>query len=144
MNYLDFICTRERFDGKTDPAVSVFDAYENYEQLTEFYDSCPECQSFPREEYFSGGWYNNWKDYVIWEDGKIAARAGVWELNENMWEVAGVITRPEYRSRGYSVRIVAHCIAKIVEQGKTAFLSTAKSNYPMIAVAEKAGFRRKE
>ena len=140
MSYLNFVCTKERFRGSEDEAVSEFDAYENYDAITELYDSCPECESFTKEEYFSGDWYENWVDYVIWENGRIAARAGVWKLNEKEWEVAGVITRPEYREKGYSTRIVAHCIAVIVEQGKTAILSTAETNEPMIAAAQKAGF----
>ena len=144
MKYLDFICTKELFRGKTDESVSVFDAYETYEQLTEFYDSCPECESFSKEEYFSGGWYDNWTDYVIREDGRIAARAGIWRSSEAEWEVAGVITRPEYRGRGYSARLAAHCIAVIVEQGRTAILSTAETNYPMIAAAKRAGFVLRE
>lgn len=144
VEYLNFLCTKENFTGSSDPSVEEFDAYENYDFLTKFYDSCPECESFPKDEYFSGGWYENWTDYVIWEDGKIAARAGIWKVNEETWEVAGVITRPEHRVRGYSTRLVAHCIAKIVERGRTAFLSTAESNLPMIAAAIKAGFRLQE
>ena len=140
MKYLDFICTKEMSRGKRDEFVTEFDAEQNYERLTEFYDSCPECESFPREEYFSGGWYDNWTDYVIWEDGRIAARAGIWRNSETEWEVAGVITRPEYRGRGYSARLAAHCIALITEQGRTAILSTAETNHPMIAAAERAGF----
>lgn len=139
--YLDFICTKELFRGTLDTAVSEFDAYENYDVITEFYDSTPECQSFPKEEYFSGGWYDKWVDYVIWEDGRIAARAGIWKISEREWEVAGVITRPEYRGQGYSARLVAHCIAVIVEQGRTAILSTAETNFPMIGAAKRAGFR---
>ena len=142
--YLDFVCTKEMFCGRRDSAVSEFDAYENYDVITEFYDSTPECQSFPKEEYFSGNWYDNWVDYVIWEDGRIAARAGVWKLDGKEWEVTGVITRPEYRGKGYSARLVAHCIAVIVEQGKTAILSTAETNVSMIAAAQKAGFTVRE
>ncbi len=142
--YQNFICTKEMFHGTTDAAVVEFDAYENYDVITELYDSTPECQSFPKEEYFSGGWYDNWVDYVIWEDGRIAARAGIWKLNEKEGEVAGVITRPEYRGKGYSTRIVAHCIAEIVKQGRTAILSTAETNAPMIAAAQRAGFRQEE
>lgn len=138
--YLNFVCTKDMFSGSLDPFIVEFDAYENYDIITELYDSCPECQSFPKEEYFEGNWYDKWVDYVIWEDGRIAARAGIWKLNEEEWEVAGVITRPEYRLQGYSVRMVSHCISKILEQGKTAILSTAETNYPMIGAAKKAGF----
>ncbi len=140
IRYLDFVCTKDTFRGSFDASVAAFDAYENYEMITAFYDSCPECQSFPKEEYFSGDWYDKWEDYVIWDNGRIAARAGIWKNSEEQWEVAGVITRPEYRQKGYSARIVSHCIAKILEQGKTAILSTAETNYPMIGVAKRAGF----
>jgi len=139
--YIDFICTKSHVcTGADDPLVRAFDAWENYEELCAFYDSCPECQSFPKEEYFDGDWYANWEDYVIWEDGRIAARAGIWKVSEVQWEVAGVITRPEYRNKGYSARLVAHCIAKILEQGKMAILSTAETNISMIRAAKKAGF----
>ena len=140
VKYLEFICTEETFHGSEGPSVVPFDAYENYDQITAFYDSCPECRSFPREEYFYGDWYENWEDRVIWEDGVIAARAGIWKIAPDKWEVAGVITRPEYRGRGYSARVVSDCAAKILEAGRTAFLSTAETNHPMIAAAKKAGF----
>ena len=140
MKYLDFICTKEMFTGSTDSSVVPFDAYENYEIITALYDSCPECESFPKEEYFSGDWYDKWEDYVIWEDGRIAARAGIWKCNEEQWEVAGVITHPEYRNKGYSARIVSHCITRILNEGKAAILSTAETNYSMIHAAQKAGF----
>ena len=142
--YLNFICTKDTFSGALDESLEIFDAYENYELITAFYDSCPECQSFPKEEYFGGNWYNNWEDYVIWMDGRIAARAGICKVDDEKWEVAGVITRPEYRKKGYAARLVSHCAAKILEQGKIAFLSTAETNYPMICAAKKAGFILRE
>ena len=138
--YLNFICTGETFRGTFDDSVEPFDAYENYGQLVSFYDSCPECQSFPKEEYFSGDWYSSWEDYVIWEDGVIAARAGIWKVDDRQWEVAGVITRPEYRGRGYSVKVISFCVAKILSRGKAAILSTAETNRPMIRAAKRAGF----
>lgn len=140
IKYLDFICTKDTFHGSYDASVVPFDAYENYEIITALYDSCPECESFPKEEYFSGDWYDKWEDYVIWEDGRIAARAGIWKCNEEQWEVAGVITHPEYRNKGYSARIVSHCITRILNEGKAAILSTAETNYSMIHAAQKAGF----
>ena len=138
--YLNFICTKETFTGTSTEYVTFFDAFNNYETITTFYDSCPECQSFPKEEYFDGDWYDNWEDYVIWEDNIIAARAGIWKTDDDAWEVAGVITRPEYRQKGYSARIVSYCVSKILAQGKAAILSTAETNYAMIRVAKKVGF----
>ena len=144
MKYLDFICTKEDFSGCPDAKIQEFDAYRYYDLLTEFYDSCPECESFPKEEYFPEGPRQDWVDYVIWRDGRIVARAGIWMAADEAWEVAGVITRPEYRNRGYSAQLVSHCIAKILAEGKMAILSTAETNLPMIRAAQKAGFKRVE
>lgn len=140
IKYLNFICTKDTFAGTSDETVTRFDAFANYETITAFYDSCPECQSFPKEEYFDGDWYDNWEDYIIWEDDRIAARAGIWKIDDKTWEVAGVITRPEYRQKGYSKQLVSYCVSKILEQGKVAILSTAETNNAMIRVAEKVGF----
>ncbi len=140
IKYLNFICTKDTFTGASDESVTLFDAFKNYETITAFYDSCPECQSFPKEEYFDGDWYDNWEDYVIWEDDRIAARAGIWKIDDKTWEVAGVITHPEYRQKGYSKKLVSYCISRILEQGKVAILSTAETNYAMIRVSQKVGF----
>jgi len=43
-----------------DDFICAFDAWENYDVLCQFYDSCLECQSFPREEYFSEGSQDHW------------------------------------------------------------------------------------
>ena len=138
--YLHFICTKDNTTGHLDPSVVPFDAFNNYEAITAFYDSCPECQSFPKEEYFQGDWYNQWEDHVIWDQGRIVARAGIWKVSQQEWEVAGVITLPEYRKKGYSTRILSHCIYLILLQGKNAILSTAETNISMITAAKKAGF----
>lgn len=142
--YIEFICTKATFPEFFDAAISEFDAFEHYELLTAFYDACPECESFPRDVYFPNGRDPNWTDYVILEDGKIAARAGIWKFSDAEWEVAGVITHPDYRGRGYSERIVRHCTAKILAHGKTAFCTTAETNTAMIATALKAGFQIRE
>ena len=139
--YIEFICTKVSSPEPFDTAISEFDAFENYELLTAFYDACPECESFPKEVYFPNGRNSDWTDYVIWENGKIAARAGIWKFSDTEWEVAGVITHPDYRRRGYSERIVRHCTAKILAQNKTAFCTTAETNTAMIATLLKAGFQ---
>ena len=142
--YIDFICPKNTVVSAEDPLVSTFDAWENYDILCDFYDSCPECQSFPKEEYFAEGSQEKWTDYVIFENGVIAARAGIWRCDDEQWEVAGVITRPEYRGRGYAQRLVRHCIGVIHANGRDAILTTHETNQAMIAAAIKAGFATKE
>ena len=142
--YIDFVCTNLSVAGDADVTICIFDAWENYDLLCAFYDACPECQSFPKEEYFTEGSQANWEDYVIFENGVIAARAGIWKASDTEWEVAGVITRPEYRGRGYAQQLVRYCVMKILENGKTAVLSTHETNAAMIRAALKAGFAVKE
>lgn len=142
--YIDFICKKENArTGADDTLVRAFDAWENYDVLCQFYDRCPECQSFPKEEYFAEGSQDNWEDYVIWEDGVIAARAGIWKCSDTEWEVAGVIVCPKYRGKGYAQRLVRYCIDMIHANGKDAILSTHETNKAMIGAALKAGFEIK-
>ncbi len=58
--------------------------------------------------------------------------------------LANVYIDEEYRNKGYAVRLVSHCIAKILAQGKNAILTTAETNHSMICAAKKAGFMIQE
>ncbi|MBQ6795099.1 MAG: GNAT family N-acetyltransferase [Clostridia bacterium] len=78
---------------------------------------------------------------MIIEDGEIISRAGIWKVNEEFWEVAGVSTLPEYRKQGYGEAVVRSCIAKILENEKVATCTTKTTNIPMINTAIKAGFK---
>jgi len=78
--------------------------------------------------------------YVIWEDGKIVARAAVWKYSETAWEVAAVSTLPGYRKRGYGAMVVSHLTAIILTNGKVATCTTGDTNTAMRGLAKKVGF----
>lgn len=136
-----FICTKDFFNGNVDNAVSKFDAYANYDLLNKFFGMHDKSLMCPKEEYFDGFDYSTWDDYVIMEDGKIVARAGIWKYSDEAWEVAGVSTLPQYRQQGYGEKVVRHCIAVILSNEKIATCTTQENNTAMIKTAQKAGFR---
>jgi hypothetical protein len=71
----------------THNSVLAFDAYENYELLNEFFGSFDKNLMCSKEEYFDDGIdYDTWDDYVIWDDGKIVARAGIWKYSQTAEE----------------------------------------------------------
>ena len=137
---IKFQCTKDSFKGSTHNCVLEFDAYENYEQLNEYFGSFDKSLMCPKEEYFDGFDYDTWDDYVIFEDGKIVSRAGIWKYSQTAWEVAGVSTLPEYRCKGYGKIIVSHCTAIILNNDKTATCTTSDTNIAMRRTAEKVGF----
>ena len=75
------------------------------------------------------------------EAGKIASIAAVWRYSEPAWEVAAVSTRPEYRRRGYSTRVVAFVTTHILQHGRLATCTTRDDNAAMLATARRVGFR---
>lgn len=134
-------CKTDSFRGSTHNSVLEFDAYENYELLNEFFGSFDKSLMCSKEEYFDDGIdYDIWDDYVILEDGKIVARAGIWKYSQTAWEVAGVSTLPEYRCKGYGEMVVSHCTAIILNNGKIATCTTRDTNIAMRRTAEKVGF----
>lgn len=141
MEIVKFICTDKSLKECISNLVKEFDAYKNYDMINEFFGKHDKSLMCSKEEYFDGFDYNTWNDYVIIENGKIISRAGIWKVNDNEWEVAGVSTLPDYRRKGYGEVVVRHCIAKIMESGKTATCSTKVTNIPMIKTAIKAGFK---
>ena len=53
MTEIKYICTKDSFRGSLHPCVMDFDAYENYEALSEFYVSFDQNLKFSKEEYFA-------------------------------------------------------------------------------------------
>ncbi len=141
MEIVKFICTDKSLRNCTSNCVTEFDSYENYDMINEFFGGHDKSLMCSKEEYFDGFDRNAWTDYVIIENGKIISRAGIWKAKDNEWEVAGVSTLPAYRRKDYGKTVVRHCIAKIIESGRTATCSTKATNIPMIKTAIKAGFK---
>lgn len=144
MDVVKFICTKDDFDKVYDESVTKFDAFENYDMLNEFFGKHDRKLMEEKCSYFDGYDFQAWDDYVIIENGEIIARAGIWKMNDECWEVAGVSTVPEYRKKGYGERVVRSCIALILKEGKVATCTTKKTNIPMINTALKAGFKIEE
>ncbi len=144
MDVVKFICAKEDFKGEADERVQLFDAFENYDMLNEFFGKHDKKLMEDKDTYFDGYDFASWDDYVIIENGEIIARAGIWKMNDECWEVAGVSTLPKYRKKGYGEAVVRSLIAKILESGKVATCTTKTTNKPVINTALKAGFRIEE
>jgi len=79
---------------------------------------------------------------AIVEHGAIAALAAVWTYSQSAWEVAAVSTAPASRRKGYGRAVVSFVTAHILDQGRTATLSTEATNVAMLKTAESVGFYR--
>lgn len=138
---IKFQCTNDSFKGSLHPCVEEFDAYENFEKLSEFYISFDKSLVFTKETYFKGGIPRElWNDYVIWDNGKIVSRAAIWKYSPTAWEVAAVSTLPKYRGKGYGEMLVSHCTAIILQNEKMATCTTDSQNIIMRNLIEKVGF----
>ena len=73
----------------------------------------------------------------------IIARAAVWAYSDTAWELAAVMTQPEYRGRGSARAVCSFATAQILAAGRTAMCHTAATNSAMLRVAESLGYRRR-
>jgi predicted GNAT family acetyltransferase len=142
---MKFRCTAASFKGTLADGVSEFDAYENFEQLNEFYGSFDKKFMCAKEAYFQSAPPRDvWTDYVICDGGQIIARAAIWKYSPTAWEVAAVSTLPEHRGKGYGEMLVGHCTAIILSNGIAATCTTEDTNAAMQRVLEKVGFAQTE
>lgn len=141
MDVINFICTKDDFIGGFDPRATELNAWEDYDLLNEFFGAHNPDLMCSRDEYFDGFDSSSWTDYVIIEDGAIVSRAAIWKKSDEVWEVAGVSTRPDRRGEGFGSAVVRSCAVKIIENGKIASCTTRPTNTAMINTALSAGFR---
>lgn len=142
MSDIKMFCTKDMLINIPDVGVTAFDAWENYEALNRFFGTIDPGYMCPKEEYFDGFDQSTWEDYVIYEDGKIAARAAIWMYSDEAWEVAGVHTLPSYRRRGYGKALVGFCTAEILRRGRRATCTTGEDNIAMLTTAKAVGFQQ--
>lgn len=151
MSLVKFICTKDDLIGDFDSRVTELDAWTNFDLLNEFFGTRgPDCMC-TRDEYFNEAnremkaFFENepgdWTDYVIMENDIIVSRAAIWRYSNDVWEVAGVSTRPDCQGKGYGSAVVRSCAAKIIESGKKASCTTGDNNTAMINTALKVGFK---
>lgn len=80
--------------------------------------------------------------YVLEEDGRVMAYAGVWFLIGE-GHVTSVAVHPEARGRGYGVRIVEHMMRSAMELGiQFLSLEVRQNNLPAQKLYKKMGFKK--
>ena len=78
---------------------------------------------------------------AILTDGGIVSFAVPFVFHEGETEIGGVATVPERRNEGLCKALISEMAFRILEQGKTATLTTEKDNFPMRAAAEAIGMK---
>jgi GNAT superfamily N-acetyltransferase len=74
--------------------------------------------------------------------GPIASVAKIDLDLQNLMEIGGVYTFPEYRNRGYGTAIVRDLAARIRQLGKKPTLQVDEQNEPALRLYDKAGWQR--
>jgi len=79
--------------------------------------------------------------FGLHEKGQLVAFAGAPEILEDLAIIRGVYTQPNLRGKGYATKVCSAVTARLIEQGKEAFLYVSKDNHPALRVYRKLGFR---
>jgi RimJ/RimL family protein N-acetyltransferase len=79
--------------------------------------------------------------FGLHEKGQLVAFASAPEIIEDLAIIRGVYTQPNLRGKGYATKVCSAVTARLIEQGKEAFLYVSKENQPALNVYRKLGFR---
>jgi ribosomal protein S18 acetylase RimI-like enzyme len=79
--------------------------------------------------------------YGLYAKGQLVAFAAAPEILEDLAIIRGVYTQPSLRGKGYATNVCSAVTARLIEQGKEAFLYVSKDNHPALRVYRKLGFR---
>ncbi len=74
------------------------------------------------------------------DDGRLAAMAGERLKLDKFTEISAVCTDPDFRGRGYGLRLVQYLTERVVRQGKVAFLHVKTENRAK-ALYERLGYQ---
>ena len=76
---------------------------------------------------------------AIIHDGDIVSFAIPLSFHEGETEIGGVATVPEHRNKGYCKALISEMAFRILNEGKTATLTTENTNFPMRKAATAIG-----
>jgi GNAT superfamily N-acetyltransferase len=75
-------------------------------------------------------------------DGEVLAAAGMLEQWGDRLLQVGIVTRPDYRGRGYGRAVVSAMTAHGLETGRVVQYRTLQANLPSVGIAQALGFQR--
>ena len=80
------------------------------------------------------------KYFGIFKDNKLVSITGQRMQTDDLIEVSGVVTHPNYTKRGYAKQLVAFTTKEILKENKLPILHTNKGN-TAIPLYEKLGYK---
>ena len=94
--------------------------------------------------FFTNGMLRTGYYYGIIRHGKLAAMAGIHVFSEDdgIAVLGNVVTREEYRNKGYSERCVRHLVNVLMDKVDVIALNVKTDNTAAIRVYEKIGFKK--
>ena len=81
------------------------------------------------------------KPLAIMDGGEIISFAIPLSFRDGETEIGGVATIPEQRNKGFCKTLISEMAFRILSNGKTAVLTTERTNAPMRAAAKAIGMR---
>jgi ribosomal protein S18 acetylase RimI-like enzyme len=79
--------------------------------------------------------------FGYFDGGKLIAMAGERMQADDLREVSGICTHPDFRGRGYARKLTLKLVRRQMERGKTSYLHVMVHNAGARALYEKMGYR---
>lgn len=80
------------------------------------------------------------EDFGVIVQGRLVARACIWNFSPERHEIAAVKVLPEHRRKGYAKQLVSHCTALLLSRGHVPTGITEDTNAAMRQVFHSLGY----
>lgn len=135
------VCTQETFRPVPTTKVRWLKQEEDYPLWAAFTTHWEVIGREPTQELWDDVHRLNTRFSGIVEKGCLLSMAAATGYSESAWELSGVYTQPNYRRQGYSKTVCSFVTAYILDHVEQATCHTRETNAPMLAVAERLGYR---
>jgi RimJ/RimL family protein N-acetyltransferase len=140
IGYVEAVCTAETFRPQPSEGLRWWRADE-WEAFCQAHENRWPGSPFWSEDTWRQLHSEGYRYCSLLANGKAVAVAGLWPRTEREWEVIGLSTAPDHRSRGYGKAIASFVTQKILGAGKVAVLSYKRGNEAMRRIADALGYR---
>jgi RimJ/RimL family protein N-acetyltransferase len=79
---------------------------------------------------------------VVREQGDVLAACFAFEIDDPLWEIGGVYTKPAHRGRGLAKRVVQAALAELRRLERLPRYQVSEDNGASIGVADSLGMQR--
>jgi len=80
-------------------------------------------------------------EWIVVEEGVVVSKCDVFKRSRNCYEINEVVTKAEFRRKGYAAQTVSSATNWVISQNKISLYSANSNNIPSVNLAKSLGYK---